>query len=180
VHLIAHSLGAAYSVRLAAEQKELVGSLTLVAPTGMHSLNARPGMTGAAFYGLLQSPVLGISFYNVMTSERSIKDYARKELYFDKQRATPRMISNYYAMSHLPGAQHAIAAFLSGFLNAEIGPAFARLDRPVTLVWGRQDPNNPLEHAAALDRCRMMPQEEHPEKFNALVRRSLAARSLAA
>src|SRR5918911_5204130 len=95
-HLIAHSLGAAYSVRVADEEPETVRSLALIAPTGTDSLSARPGMTGAAFYGLLQSPVLGTSFYNVMASERSIRDYARKELYFDKQRATPRMIANYY------------------------------------------------------------------------------------
>jgi pimeloyl-ACP methyl ester carboxylesterase len=30
------------------------------------------------------------------------------------------------------------------------------------------------------DRCRMMPQEEHPEKFNALVRAALLKRSAAA
>ncbi|HEY0006471.1 MAG TPA: alpha/beta fold hydrolase [Pyrinomonadaceae bacterium] len=191
-HLIAHSLAAAYGVRLAAEQPELLRSLTLIAPTGTDSLSARPGMTGAAFYGLLQSPVLGTSFYNVMTSERSISDYARKELYFDRQRATARMIANYYATSHLPGAQHAIAAFVSGFLNIDINSAFARLSQPVTLVWGKQDQTTPLEQAAALlsinpraslqifDRCRMMPQEEHPEKFNALIQRTLRALSVAA
>ena len=191
-HIVANSLGAAYSIRVADEQPELVNSLVLVAPTGTGNLRARPGMTGAAFYGLLQSPVLGTSFYNVIASERSIRDYARRELFYDRRRATPRLVAQYYAASHQPGAQHAIAAFLSGYLNADTRESFARLRQPVTLVWGKQDGTNPLEHAAFLlslnpragleifDRCRMMPQEEQPEKFNALIRRKLGARSAAA
>jgi pimeloyl-ACP methyl ester carboxylesterase len=190
--IIANSLGAAYAVRLADEQPSLVDALVLISPTGTDNLRARPGMTGAAFYGLLQSPVLGTSFYNVMASERSIRDYARKQLFYDRRRATERLVANYYATSHQPGAQHAIAAFLSGYLNTDIRMGFARLSQPVTLVWGKQDQSNPLDQAAGLlalnpraaleifDRCRMMPQEEHPEKFNALVRDMLGVRSAAA
>jgi len=192
-HIIASSLGAAYSVRVADEQPELVNSLVLIAPTGAgQALRARPGMTGAAFYGLLQSPVLGTSFYNVIASERSIRDYARKEFFYDRRRATNRLIAQYYATSHQPGAQHAIAAFLSGYLNTDTRESFARLKQPVTLVWGKQDQTNPIEHAAELlslnpragleifNRCRMMPQEEQPEKFNALIRHKLRVRSAAA
>jgi pimeloyl-ACP methyl ester carboxylesterase len=191
-HIIASSLGAAYSILVADEQPDLVDSLILLAPTGAGNLSARPRMTGAAFYGLLQSPVLGTSFYNVIASERSIRDYARNELFYDRRRATPRLIAQYYAASHQPGAQHAIAAFLSGYLNTDTRAEFARLPQPVTLVWGKQDETNPLEYAAELlrlnpradleifDRCRMMPQEEQPEKFNALVRNKLRARSVAA
>ena len=84
-HLVASSLGAAYCVHVAYERPELVRSLVLVAPTGAGgSLRARPGVAGAAFYGLLQSPVLGTSFYNVIASERSIRDYARRELFYDR------------------------------------------------------------------------------------------------
>jgi pimeloyl-ACP methyl ester carboxylesterase len=191
-HIVASSLGAAYSILIANAQTELIDSLVLIAPTGAGNLRSRPGMTGAAFYGLLQSPVLGTSFYNVIASERSIRDYARKELFYDRRRATPRLVAQHYAASHQPGAQHAIAAFLSGYLNADTRESFTRLPQPVTLVWGKQDETNPLEYAAELlrlnphagleifDRCRMMPQEEQPEKFNALVRNKLRARSAAA
>jgi pimeloyl-ACP methyl ester carboxylesterase len=190
--LIASSLGAAYCVRVADEHSSFVDALVLVSPTGADNLRARPGMTGAAFYGLLQSPVLGTSFYNVMASERSIRDYARKHLFYDRRRATDRLVASYYTTSHQPGAQHAIASFLSGYLNTDIRSAFARLSQPTTLVWGKQDQTNTLDQAAELlklnpraaleifDRCRMMPQEEHPDKFNALVRDTLSLRSAAA
>jgi pimeloyl-ACP methyl ester carboxylesterase len=192
VNVVASSLSAAYAARVAYDQPDLVSSLTLVSPTGVGNLNARPGMSGAAFYGLMQSPVLGTSFYNVVASERSIRDYAAKQLFFDRRRVTERFVSHHYATSHLPGAQHAIAAFLSGFLNTDIRPFFAEIPRPITLVWGKQDTTNPLENAAELlhinpaakleifDRARMLPHEEHPERFNEMITRKLLPRSAAA
>ena len=192
VNVVASSLGAAYSIRVADEHPELIKSMVLNAPTGADKLNNRPGMAGAAFYGLLQSPVLGTSFYNVMASERGIRDYARKHLFYDHQRVTDRFVANLYATSHQPGAQHAIAAFLSGYLNTDTRAAFSRLPKPVTLVWGKQDMTTPVDQGIALvrmnptarlesfDYCRMLPEQEHPEKFNVLVRNAFLARSAAA
>ena len=191
-NVVASSLGAAYAVHAAEEHPELINAMILNAPAGYASLNTRPGMAGAAFYGLLQSPVLGTSFYNVMASERSIRDYAQRTLFYDYKRVTDRLVAHLYATSHQPGAQHAIAAFLSGYLNIDMSAAFSRLDKPVVLVWGKQDLNAPVTRAVELlqlnprarlevfDFCRMMPEQEHPEKFNALVLESLRARAVGA
>jgi pimeloyl-ACP methyl ester carboxylesterase len=189
--VVASSLSAAFAVRVADESPDLVDTLLLISPTGVSNQGSRPDLPGAAFYGLLNSPVLGASFYNAMTSERSIRDYARNQLFYDKRFATPRLVAHYYAVSHQPGAQYAITAFLSGYLNTDIREPFARLRQSVTLVWGRQDTTNPLGQAALLrglnprarletfDRCRMMPQEEHAEKFNMLLRSTFYERSRA-
>jgi pimeloyl-ACP methyl ester carboxylesterase len=191
-HLVAGGLSAAFAVRVADEHPALVSSLTLISPHSVNALQARPDLPGAAFYGLLHSPVLGASFYNAMTSERSLRDYARKRLFYDPRFATPRLVAHYYNASHQPDAQHAVAAFLSGYLNTDTREAFARLTQPVTLVWGKQDLTTPVAQAAALlslnsrarlevfDRCRMMPQTEHAEKFNALIRATIHSRSAAA
>ena len=192
VNIIASSLGAAYAIRVADEHPELINSMVLNGPAGSDALNRRPGMAGAAFYGLLQSPVLGTSFYNVMASERSIRDYARAHLFYDHHRVTNRLVANLYATSHQPGAQHAIAAFLAGYLNTDTQSPFSRLTQPVLLVWGKQDATTPLDKAWALqelnprarlevfDYCRMMPEQEQPEKFNSLVRANFLSRAAAA
>jgi len=191
-NIIASSLGAAYAIRVADEHPELINAMVLNGPTGSDTLNRRPGMAGAAFYGLLQSPVLGTSFYNVMASERSIREYARDHLFYNQHRVTDRLVTNLYATSHQPGAQHAIAAFLSGYLNTDTRSPFSRLAQRTVLVWGKQDATTPLEKGVSLlqlnaraalevfDYCRMMPEQEHPEKFNALVRDTFLARSAVA
>jgi pimeloyl-ACP methyl ester carboxylesterase len=185
-NVVASSLGAAYVVCVADEHPELVNALILNAPAGYDTMNTRPGMSGAAFYGLLQSPVLGTSFYNVMASERSIRDYARRTLFYDYRRVTDRLVSNLYATSHQAGAQHAVAAFLAGYLNVDMRAAFSRLNQRVILVWGKQDTTTPVTKASALldlnssaelevfDFCRTMPEQEHPELFNALVKDAFA------
>jgi pimeloyl-ACP methyl ester carboxylesterase len=191
-HILASSLGGAYAIRVADEHPELIKAMILNGPTGSDTLSRRPGMAGAAFYGLLQSPVLGTSFYNVMASERSIRDYARDNLFYDHRRVTDRLVANLYATSHQPGAQHAIAAFLSGYLNTDTRAPFARLTQPTVLVWGKQDTTTPVEQAYSLaesnplarvevfDYCRMMPEQEMPENFNALVCDTFLAQSAAA
>jgi len=191
-NVVASSMGAAYAIRVADEHSDLINALVLNGPTGSDSLNRRPGMAGAAFYGLLQSPVLGTSFYNVMASERSIRDFARDNLFYDHRRVTDRLVANLYATSHQQGAQHAIAAFLSGYLNTDTRAPFSRLTQPTVLVWGKQDNTTPVETGDSLlqlnpraalevfDYCRMMPEQEHPEQFNELVRQTFLARSAAA
>src|SRR5687767_2172847 len=188
-NVVASSLGASYAVRVADEHPELINAMILNAPAGYDTMNRRPGMAGAAVYGLLQSPVLGTSFYNVMASERSIRDYARRTLFYDYRRVTDRLVAHLYATSHQPGAQYAIAAFMSGYLNCDMSSAFARLVQPIVLVSGKQDVTTPVTKAAELlqlnsrarlevfDFCRMMPEQEHPEKFNGLVRESFRARA---
>jgi pimeloyl-ACP methyl ester carboxylesterase len=190
-HVVASGLTAAFAVCLAERHPRLVRTLTLVSPLLADAAGARADLPGAAFYGLLHSPVLGTSFFNAMTSERSIRDYARKQLYFDERLVTPRLVAELYALSHQPGAQYALSAYFGGYLNADARRAFARLRQPVALVWGRQDEANPVDRAVALlaanesarlktfDRCRAMPQEEHAERFNALLRELLKVRPAA-
>jgi pimeloyl-ACP methyl ester carboxylesterase len=60
--------------------------------------------------------------------------------------------------------------------------AFSQLSQRVILVWGKQDTTTPITKASALlalnptaelevfDFCRVMPEQEHPELFNALVK----------
>jgi len=61
----------------------------------------------------------------------------------------------------------------------------------VILVWGKQDLTTPISKADALlslnsraalevfDFCRMMPEQEHPEKFNQLVKDAFVRRAAA-
>ncbi len=179
-HLVGASMSAIFAIRAADEHPEFVRDLVLLTPPVANF--ARPGMTGAAFYGLLHSPVLGTSFYNAVASERSLRDHARKNLFYDKRLATPRLIAHLYRLSHQPGAQHAISAFLSGYLNTDVRDAFTRLRQRTIIAWGAEDRLNPVAGAQSLarlnprtelvlfDNARAWLHDEYAPVFNRIVR----------
>lgn len=178
-HIVASALGACFALRVADEYEELVSDLLLIAPSGADE-GASTGVKGARFYSLLHSPVLGGSFYNAIASERSLRDYARKQLFYNKRFATDSLVAHLYAMSHQPGAQHPMTAFLSGYLDMDTRASLARIRRNVTIVYGRQDRShttgrinelrtlNARARIEIFDYARLWLQEEHAAKFNML------------
>lgn len=187
-HLVAIGLGAAYATRVADEQPERVSALTLVSPRLLEAANSRSGAENATFYDLLNSPSLGASFYNAMANKRSIRDFARRQLFYDKRLAAPELVAQFYAASHQPNAQFVIAAYAAGRLNADVSESFARLPQTVSLVWGKQCPMPPLTQAATLlqlnprahleifDRARNWAHYERAQEFNRLLQNPLTAR----
>lgn len=181
-HLVASALGASFAVLTADNNLRLVRDLVLIAPPIIDL--ARHGMTGAAFYSLLHSPVLGTSFYNAVASERSIRDHARKQFFYDKRFATDELVARLYRLSHVDGAQYATTALLSGYLNTDARQAFARLRRNVTVAWGAEDRLgvttahalsllNPRAELVVFPRARLWLQEERAGEFNRLLRERL-------
>ena len=181
-HLVASALGASFAVLAANKYPRLLRDLVLIAPPIID--HARHGMTGAAFYSLLHSPVLGTSFYNAVASERSIRDHARKQFFYDKRLATDELVAHLYRLSHADGAQYATTALLSGYLNTDARQAFARLRRNVTIAWGAEDHSgvtlarslsllNPRTELVIFPRARLWLQEEHAADFNRLLRERL-------
>lgn len=181
-HIAASALGASFAVLAASKYPRLVRDMVLIAPPIIDP--ARHGMTGAAFYSLLHSPVLGTSFYNAVASERSIRDHARKRFFHDKRFATDELVAHLYGLSHADGAQYATTALLSGYLNTDAREAFARLRRSITVAWGAEDqPGMALARALPLlnsraelvvfPRARLWLQEESAADFNRLLRERL-------
>jgi len=116
-----------------------------------------------------------------MASERSIREYARDHLFYDQHRVTDRLVTNLYATSHQP-VLSTLLPLPFGYLNTDTRSPFSRLSQRTVLVWvNRTQPHlwkkgfsllqlNPRAVLEVFDYCRMMPEQEHPEKFNALVR----------
>ncbi len=187
-HIVASSRGAAFAAHLAVEHPALVNRLILVAPPGLSDeQDERARMRGAAFYSLLNSPVLGTSFYNTLASERALRDYARKQLFFNKRLATKGLIAHLYAQSHQPGAQHANAAYLSGYVAANIRASLIAIENPTIIVLGSPSPAPPASDLTRLnpnisveifERSRLWLNAEYPERFNNLVLEKLGRDSL--
>lgn len=176
--VVASSLGSAYVVRAAAAAPHLFGALALVCPTGIAQL-AQPATPGAS-YQLLRGP-LGDLLFDQLTSTVGIRFFLQRQAYFDPSIVDARVIEAFYSTCRAPGAKYAPICFITGLLNCDISAAFARLEQPVLVVWGKQATTTPPEQAQAflarnprarleiIDRARLLVQDEQPDAFNRAV-----------
>lgn len=135
--LVAAGLSAAFAVQVAADHPELVSALALVSPLGIDTFADEPDLKDAVVHRLLRLPVVGTSALNVFTSRNGIATHLRKEVYGDTRDVDETLIDTHYRLSHLSGAQTALAAYLSGYLNHPVRDVLQRIRCPVWLGWGR-------------------------------------------
>ena len=87
------------------------------------------------------------------------------------------LLDHYYHSSHQPGAHHALAAYLSGYLNHRADLALPRVSCPTLVLWGRHAAAPRIEAAdlwlsrledsrlEVLDDCAGLPHAERPQAF---------------
>lgn len=182
--LVGHSVGGAVSMQFAIQFPEQVDRLVLVDNFGL-------GKEVSLLLRLLTLPRIG-----EWLSRPSRKGTAQlwEEAFFDPALVTEEWVELYYELDCLPGNQESMLATLRSLATlrgirdevlALIRDNLERITVPTLVVWGQQDSLMPVEHAQVaqsgipgakvhiFDRCGHMPQMEHPEAFNALVREFL-------
>lgn len=189
VRVIASSLGAAFTIRAAAERPGLFERLVLIQPTGIEELaDARETPGRRVGRAVLRTPVLGQAIYNVIVSRPSISYFLKSQAYADPGEVSDDMVDYYHTLSHQPGGRYAPASFLSGTLNTPVTSIYPLLKQPILLCWGKDARFSPLEHARAFRQanpraelrvfdCGGLPQDELPGEFASEVREWLLAPS---
>lgn len=138
-------LACAHTVLAASLYPTLFENLILIHPVTMRGWFQKPDWQWGLVHTLLRSPVLGEMLVNIIASRSSIRGWLGERLFMRWGREDENLVDAHYTSSHQPGARHAIAAYISGLLELDIRLAFARLQQPVTIVWGRGDRSLPSE-----------------------------------
>lgn len=174
--VIASSLTSAYAIEAAQRGPEWIKSLVLICPTGLRRLT-RQSPAGKALEVIFRVPVLGQAMYNGIASKPSIRYFLEKRTYHDPTMVTDPMIKRQWRTSHVPGAQYAPAAFVSGKLYFDISESWPLLEQPVLIVWGREAQFTPASDAAnfvaanpavqveEISNAGNLPHDEQPEYF---------------
>lgn len=184
--VIADSLSAAYVIALSQRDPSIFRRLVLIAPTGIEELAAPPNPASPAVRGVLGSPVLGTSVYNLISSRAGIRQYLRTKIYANPDLVTADVVDTYYTSAHQPGGENVLPAFLSGYLNINVADSFPGVVDLPLLVWGRKSVQVPVGNAEGflqrnpnaklevIEDAGMLPHVEQPEAFLAAVRPFLA------
>lgn len=184
--LVAPSVTASQALVAAYEDPEPFSHVVAVSPTGLIPGRSTAPAPARALGTIARCPVWGQAMFNVITSRASITHYLQTMVYHDPWLVTHEMVNQAWRAARQPHALSAPAAFLRGETWADAAVAYARLQRPLLLVWGRYDRINPYEasapllamnpHArvAVITNAGAMPHDEQPEEFATVLARFLA------
>lgn len=175
--VVGSSLGAAFCIRAAARAADRVTRLVTIAPAGLAGvLDDSPSVAQEAIAALVRTPVLGESLFNGLSSPPSLRWFLENLTYANPASVTPEVISDYYAVTHQPGARFVAGAFVGNLLNCNVARDLPFLAAPLLVLWGeRASRTNPVANAHEYMRLAreatlrtfpnsgLLPHEEEPE-----------------
>jgi pimeloyl-ACP methyl ester carboxylesterase len=160
--IVAAGLSAAFAIRVAAAEPEMVRALALVAPLGLTDDPA----AGVVVPTLLGLPVVRESVLDLLTSRSALERHLRGRVYAAPERVDAALLEHHYRASHQPEARRALAAYLRGELWTGVEEVLPELRTPVWLAWGRAATVPPVEDADLwLNRLEQNPGEVEIEVF---------------
>ena len=182
--VVANGLSAAYAIRIAAEQPELVESLVLISPTGYERL-ARPQDEAriAAFENF--TGFAGNLLYVTLLDEGTQRLFLL-DAYIGRESLTPEVLDTYDRNLKVEKAKWAVLSFISGNLDQDVSELWPEVTQPTLITWGTEGDTTPIGDAADFLRVRpetefipfagakLLPNEDRAETFNEVVLAFLA------
>lgn len=134
--VIASSLTAALTIRLAILRPELFRALILVAPSGLSDF----GTPYSSFFSQLVSfPGVDRLIYNVgIASSVGIRNFLEKRQFAHANRVSQEMVDAYLSSAQQPYAEYSAISFVRGDLCFDLAEYVPQLTIPTALIWGRK------------------------------------------
>ena len=183
---VANGLSAAYAIRLAVEQPDLVKSLVLISPTGYERL-ARPQNEERVAQFRRFSGFFGNVLYAGLLDEGSQR-YFLIDAYIGRESFTPEVLASYDRNLKVKNAKWAVLSFISGNLDQDVSNLWSEVTQPVLMLWGTAAETTPIGDAEDFLRARpetefipltgakLLPNEDRAGAFNEVVTEFLARR----
>lgn len=135
--VIASSLTAGLSIRLAIQRSDLVRQLFLVAPAGYGDFGADYGQNLAA--RLSGIPILDSWIYQFgAANEFAVQNFLEQFLFADRARLLPETVAAYLTSAKQPNGAYAALASLRGDICFDLSLYLPQLQVPTVMVWGDQ------------------------------------------
>lgn len=135
--VIASSLTAAFTIRVAITRPELFKSLILTTPAGLSDFGEN--YTRSFFAQLVSTPILDRFIYEVgVANEWGIRNFLEQRQFACPSRVYPEIISAYLASAQQPLAEYSALSFVRGDLCFDLSKYIEQLTIPTAIIWGQK------------------------------------------
>jgi pimeloyl-ACP methyl ester carboxylesterase len=184
--VVASSLTAGFTIRVAIERPDLFKQLIVTTPTGLSDFGS--DYTRKFFVQLIRLPLVDRLLYSLGIANRDgIRKFLTDRQFARPERIFPEIIDAYFESATQPNAEYAALSFVRGDLTFDLALYMPKLTIPTTIVWGEKsqftEPAigqrlaalNPsaIQSFQILDDVGLTPQLEVPALAIALIRDSL-------
>jgi len=186
VIVVASSLPAAFTIRLAIQQPFLFQALFLVCPSGFNDFGQSAGRRLPL--QVINTPLLDSIIYALgAENEVAVRNFLQSFLFAKPERVSEEMVQAYLASAQQKDAKFAALAFLRGNLYFDLSLYIQQLTIPTVIFWGEEaqftsvklgrnlaslNPNVIRDFQAIAD-AGVLPHLEMPEVFIGLLQRHL-------
>jgi pimeloyl-ACP methyl ester carboxylesterase len=137
VPVVASSLTAGLTVRLAIERLELFKALFLVCPSGFDDFGQGSGRRLPL--SIVRTPLLSSLIYSLgATNDVAVRNFLVQFLFAKPERVSEEMVAAYLASAQQPNAEYAALAFLRGDLYFDLPLYIDQLTVPTVIFWGAE------------------------------------------
>lgn len=137
VTVVASSLTAAMTIRLAIQQPELFKALFLVCPSGFDDFGQGAGRRLPL--QVISTPLLDRLIYALgAENELAVRNFLQQFLFAKPERVSEEMVQAYLTSAQQPNAEYAALAFLRGELYFDLSVYIQQLTIPTVMLWGEQ------------------------------------------
>ena len=136
--VVAHGATGAYMVAAAYRRPQFFERLVLLAPPISMLEETYPDIASRIAKTVLRLPIVGQFAYNLLTSRQAIRRYYDRRGYHNPAYITDELVEYVYTSAHQPNSSVAIASLFGKSLDLDVHEPLARLQIPITTVWGRE------------------------------------------
>ena len=137
VKVIASSLTAAFTIRVAINHPELFKSLILTTPAGLSDFGEN--YSRSFFAQLVSTPVLDKLIYTTgVATSGGIRSFLEQRQFANSNRVYEEIVEAYLESAKQPNAEYAALAFVRGDLCFDLSQFIQQLTIPTAIIWGQK------------------------------------------
>ncbi|MDJ0569754.1 MAG: alpha/beta hydrolase [Pleurocapsa sp. MO_192.B19] len=135
--VIASSLTAAFTIRVAIARPELFKSLILTTPAGLSDFGEN--YTRSFFAQLVSTPIIDRFIYDFgVANELGIRSFLEQRQFARPERVYPEIVQAYLESAKQPNAEYSALSFVRGDLCFDLSQYIEQLTIPTAIIWGQK------------------------------------------